>query len=83
VCCFIIEVTHGIYYNIKILRHHKDLAAIRESENVYKRFPAIIKEIKEQNRTAKFLLRPLTYFIRMMHPNLDINRSLIIRIYQK
>jgi len=48
-CSFIIEVTHGIYYNIKILRHHKDLTAIRESENVYKRFPAIIKEIKEQN----------------------------------
>ena len=49
VCCFSIEVMHGIYYNIKILRHHKDLSAIRESENVYKRFPAIIKEIKEQN----------------------------------
>ena len=39
---------HGVYYNIKILLHHKDLAIIRESENGYKNFPSIIKKIKEQ-----------------------------------
>lgn len=47
-CCFLVEMVHGIYYNIKILSRHKDLAVIRESENVYKNFPSIIKGIKEQ-----------------------------------
>jgi hypothetical protein len=55
-CCFGIEVTHGIYYNSKILLSHKDLAPIRESGNGVNRFPFILTEIKQQNPDREVLV---------------------------
>ena len=55
-CCFAIEVIHGVYYNIKILSKHKDLAYIRAADQGFKSFPAIITKIKEQNPDKELLV---------------------------
>ena len=47
-CCFAIETLHGIYYNIKILGAHKDLEYIRDADEGFRTFPAIIIDIKKQ-----------------------------------
>jgi len=55
-CSFATEIIHGVYYNIKILRSHKDLAYIREADRGFKNFPAIITEIKRQNPDRELLV---------------------------
>ncbi|HET6766529.1 MAG TPA: hypothetical protein VFH08_03985, partial [Chitinophagaceae bacterium] len=55
-CCLATEVFHGVYYNIKILLVHRDLAYIREADKSFRSFPAIIKEIKSQNPDREVLV---------------------------
>ncbi len=55
-CCFAVEVLHGIYYNIKIVTHHKDLTYIRDADMSYKRFPDLLAEIKKQNSDRQILV---------------------------
>src|SRR4030095_12813626 len=47
--CLAIETLHGIYYNIKIVANHKDLALIRDADKGYRTFNYFIEEIKKQN----------------------------------
>lgn len=46
--CLTVEVLHGIYYNVKILARHEDLAYIRNADVNYREFPSIITELKTQ-----------------------------------
>lgn len=63
-CIFCLEIMHGIYYNIKILLHQKDLANIREAENGYKNFPSIIKKIEEKYPDRQvFISSPDFYYM--------------------
>jgi len=47
--CLAIEMLHGVYYNIKIILAHKDLAIIRDADDGYKEFGFILNEIKKQH----------------------------------
>jgi hypothetical protein len=47
-CCLTVEVLHGVYYNIKILINHKDVAYIRDADKGFRNFPSIISGIKSQ-----------------------------------
>lgn len=47
IACITTEVLHGIYYNVKIITGHKDLAIIRDSDNGYRNFSAVIADIKK------------------------------------
>ena len=58
------EVLHGIYYNIKIIRSHSDLAVVREADKGYRNFPAIMAEIKKQNPDRQlFVTSPDQYYL--------------------
>jgi len=65
VLCFLgTEVLHGIYYNIKIIRSHSDLAIIREADKGYRNFPAIMAEIRKQNPDRQvFVTSPDQYYL--------------------
>lgn len=54
--CLATEVIHGVYYNIKILVAHKDLAFIRDADKGFGSFPAIITDIKKQNPDREILV---------------------------
>jgi hypothetical protein len=54
--CFSIETIHGIYYNIKILSSHNDLAYIREADDGFRNFPSILSEIKKQNPDREIIV---------------------------
>lgn len=63
-CCLVTEVMHGIYYNIKIIRFHKDLAVIRDADRGYRNFPAVIGEIEKQNPGRQVLVSsPDQYYL--------------------
>ena len=47
-CILFAEVIHGVYYNIKIVAGHKDIAAIRNRVADFRQFPSMIKELKVQ-----------------------------------
>lgn len=55
-CCLATEIIHGVYYNIKILLVHKDLAYIREADKGFRSFPAIITELERQNPDREVLV---------------------------
>ena len=62
--CLATEIIHGIYYNTKILISHKDLSYIREAEESFRNFPAIISEIKKQNPDRELLIcAPNQYYL--------------------
>jgi hypothetical protein len=46
---FIIEVAHGIYYNVKIVTSHESLSIIRERDKDYRSFHGILQDLKNQN----------------------------------
>jgi hypothetical protein len=63
-CCLVTEVMHGIYYNIKIIRFHKDLAIIRDADQGYRSFPVVIAEIEKQNPDRQVLVSsPDQYYL--------------------
>jgi hypothetical protein len=63
-CVLGAEVLHGVYYNIKIISQHKDLAVIREADNGYRNFSAIIAKIKKENPGQQLLVSsPDQYYL--------------------
>ncbi|HET6767915.1 MAG TPA: hypothetical protein VFH08_10970 [Chitinophagaceae bacterium] len=62
--CFVTEVLHGIYYNSKIIRSHQDLAIIRDADQGYRNFPAVIAAIKKRNPDGQVLVSsPDQYYL--------------------
>ena len=62
--CLIIESLHGVYYNVKILLVHKDLAIIRDADKGYSNFQNIIEEIKKQHPGEEVLIcSPDQYYL--------------------
>ena len=62
--CLAIESLHGVYYNIKILFAHKDLAIIRDADKGYRSFPAIIEQIKKHNPDRQVIVcSPDQYYL--------------------
>jgi len=47
-CSIAIEALHGVYYNVKIIAGHKDLAIIRDADKGYRNFEGIITKIKKK-----------------------------------
>jgi hypothetical protein len=63
-CLLATEVLHGIYYNLKIVLDHKDLAIIRDADKGYRKFSSIISEIKKQNPDRQVLVSsPDQYYL--------------------
>jgi hypothetical protein len=63
-CLLATEVLHGVYYNIKIIVNHKDLAIIRDADKGYRNLPAIIAEIKKQYPDRQvFISSPDQYYL--------------------
>jgi hypothetical protein len=63
-CCLAIEMLHGVYYNIKIVLKHKDLALIRDADNGYRNFTAILNEIKKRNSGGEVIVSsPDQYYL--------------------
>jgi hypothetical protein len=63
-CLLLTEVFHGIYYNVKIVVHHKDLAIIRNADKGYRNFPAIVAELKKQHPGRQiFISSPDQYYL--------------------
>lgn len=63
-CLLATEVLHSVYYNIKIVLSHKDLAMIRDADKGYRNLPAIIAEIKKQNPDRQVLVSsPDQYYL--------------------
>ena len=44
--CFLIEVSHGIYYNAKIVMRHPDLNSIRDGAKDYRSLPILLDSLK-------------------------------------
>lgn len=58
------ETLHGIYYNIKIVSGHKDLALIRDADKGYRNFSSIIGDIKKSNPGSEVLVSsPDQYYL--------------------
>ncbi len=63
-CVLGTEVLHGVYYNTKIISQHKDLAIIREADNGYRNFSAIIARIKKANPEKQLIVSsPDQYYL--------------------
>ena len=63
-CCIAIEALHGIYYNIKIIRSHRDLGIIKDADKGYKNFSSVIDDIKQQYPGREILISsPDQYYI--------------------
>ena len=45
--CFFIEVSHGIYYNVKIVMRHPDLGVIRDGPKDYQSFFPIVDSLEK------------------------------------
>jgi len=54
--CLSTEVIHGVYYNMKILVAHKDLAFIRDADKGFRNFPSVINEVKSQYPERELLV---------------------------
>ena len=55
-CILAIEVSHGIYYNGKILLSHKDLDYIRDADKGFRGFPKLITELKNQHPDKELIV---------------------------
>ena len=63
-CCITIEALHGIYYNVKIIRSHRDLSIIKDADKGYKSFSSAIAEIKQEYPGREILISsPDQYYL--------------------
>jgi hypothetical protein len=63
-CLLTTEVFHGIYYNVKIVVNHTDLAIIRDADKGYRNFPAIVAQIKKQHPDRQiYISSPDQYYL--------------------
>ena len=63
-CLLATEILHGVYYNIKIVVNHKDLAIIRDADKGYRNFPPIVEQIKKQHPDRQvFISSPDQYYL--------------------
>jgi len=53
---FIIEVAHGIYYNVKIVTGHESLNIIRDRDKDYRSFHGLLQDLKNQNPGKEILV---------------------------
>ena len=51
-----VEVIHGVYYNVKIVKREKDVMAIKDRVADYKQFPEIVKELTEKYPQHELLI---------------------------
>jgi hypothetical protein len=62
--CLGIEMLHGVYYNVKIVLKHKDLALIREADHGYRNFAVILNEVKKQHPDSEVIVSsPDQYYL--------------------
>jgi hypothetical protein len=62
--CMATEILHGVYYNVKILSSHKDLAYIRDADKGFRNFPAILTVVKNENPGKEILVSsPDKYYL--------------------
>jgi hypothetical protein len=62
--CMATETLHGVYYNIKIVSGHKDLALIRDADKGYRNFSSVIDDIKKKNPACEVIVSsPDQYYL--------------------
>lgn len=63
-CILAIEVSHGIYYNIKTLITNTGFKHVRNSDRNYNSFPSILNEIKARNSGREIIISsPNKYYL--------------------
>ncbi|HEX6847414.1 MAG TPA: hypothetical protein VF144_10560 [Chitinophagaceae bacterium] len=54
--CFVTEIMHGIYFNVKIVMDHQSLSIIRDRDKDYKSFPGIIRDLKNKTVDREIII---------------------------